>query len=218
MHERLDFAPVEPEWSPCTRCGQETAGRGLCWDCQKMDDSKIRKAENWGRLLASVPHRYREENDWAQFGNPRMTLRVRASEEQMTAASKAARALAPRVVLTGPAGAGKTSLGVAMLREAGTHLRKSFALFLPARALSGGIFALADEWLHAHVVLLDDVGAERQQTNNLVSDLICERHDRNLCTWVTTGLSQAEINSRYGDGVGRRVFERAIRFDLKGAP
>jgi DNA replication protein DnaC len=73
------------------------------------------------------------------------------------------------------------------------------------------------EAVTAPLVLLDDLGAERDTANNAVGDVITERHAEGRSTWVTTGLSQGEIVKRYGGGIARRLFEGAAVIDCAAA-
>ncbi len=123
----------------------------------------------------------------------------------------------PRVCLTGTSRAGKTSLGVAMLRAWVEHHAR-VALFVPAHRLGvariqhpagHGEAALVESAMETPLVLLDDLGSERDFPTNPIADVIFERHAHDRATWVTTGLPRAALVARYGAGVVARVFERA---------
>ena len=59
------------------------------------------------------------------------------------------------------------------------------------------------------LLLLDDLGSERDHAMNAVPDVVFERDAENRPTWVTTGLTRDQLIQRYGLGVVARVFERA---------
>jgi hypothetical protein len=57
--------------------------------------------------------------------------------------------------------------------------------------------------------VLDDVGAEPPRLSEVIHGVMHKRYDANLPTWITTGLSEADIAKRYDGGVARRMFEEA---------
>jgi hypothetical protein len=123
----------------------------------------------------------------------------------------------PRVCLTGTTRAGKTSLAVAMLRAwVATYERA--AMFVPAHRLGmarlqhpagHGEAVLVEAAIEAPMVLLDDLGSERDFPTNPIADVIFERHAQDRPTWMTTGLTRESLVARYGAGVVARLFERA---------
>jgi hypothetical protein len=159
---------------------------------------------------ATIPLAFR----WARFSAPELAHRVKNPE----AIALARRSLHDRrIVLSGRTGEGKTSLAIAMMR-AWTAEKEKVSLFVPARAL--GVARLQHQAGHEEpeivsrsmrsaLLVLDDVGAERDTQTNAVADVVSERFDRNLPTWVTTGMTRTELASRYGEGVLRRLFEHA---------
>jgi hypothetical protein len=123
----------------------------------------------------------------------------------------------PRVCLMGSTRAGKTSLAVAMLR-AWVAKYERIALFVPAHRLGvariqhaagHGEAALVETAMQAPLVLLDDLGSERDFPTSPIADVIFERHAQGLPTWMTTGLTREPLVTRYGAGVVARLFERA---------
>jgi hypothetical protein len=122
-----------------------------------------------------------------------------------------------RVCLMGSSRAGKTSLGVAMLR-AWVDASERSALFVAAHRLGvariqhpagHGEAPLVEAAMKAPLVLLDDLGSDRDGPTNPIADVIVERHARDLPTWMTTGLTREPLVARYGAGVVARLFERA---------
>jgi hypothetical protein len=57
------------------------------------------------------------------------------------------------------------------------------------------------------LLVLDDLGSERNSTTNAVPDVIFERAYSGLPTWVTTWMTPEQVTLRYGDGVARRLYE-----------
>lgn len=123
----------------------------------------------------------------------------------------------PRVCLMGTSRGGKTSLAVAMLR-AWVAKHERAAMFVPAHRLGvariqhpagHGEAALVESAMRVPLVLLDDLGSERDFPTNPIADVIFERHVQDLPTWVTTGLTREPLVARYGAGVVARLFERA---------
>ena len=140
---------------------------------------------------------------------------------------------AMRVLLFGPSSAGKTTLAVALLRalletRVASHPFKcdddvyavaGHCRFVPARRL--GVAALVpgdpleiQRAMRAPVLLLDDLGKDADIKSNPIPAIIAERHDEERITWITTELTPPEIMKRYGDGIARRICEKAfvIRF------
>jgi hypothetical protein len=122
-----------------------------------------------------------------------------------------------RVCVMGISRAGKTSLAVAMLRQWVASSGRCGA-FLAAYRLGiarlqhpagHGEPELVEIAMRTPLVLLDDLGSERDHVMNAIPDVLFERHAQNLPTWVTTGLTRDQLVQRYGLGVVARVFERA---------
>jgi DNA replication protein DnaC len=62
--------------------------------------------------------------------------------------------------------------------------------------------------LSAHLLVLDDLGSERNTATNAVPDVIFERAYAGRPTWVTTWMTAEQVAQRYGDGIARRLWER----------
>jgi DNA replication protein DnaC len=169
-----------------------------------------RGSETRAILERSVPEVYK----WARFDAPELAQRV---------GSAAARAQSegiwkqPKLVFTGAAGAGKTSLAVACLRQWAAQSGKT-AVFIHAYALGiarlqhaagHGEPEIVERAMRYPMVLVDDVGSEREMAGNALPDVIFVRHAENHPLWVTTGLTRAQLVARYGTGIVRRLLERA---------
>ena len=160
-------------------------------------------------LERTIPPSYR----WARFDSEELAERAPQASIPVAEASSAE----PRVCLMGVSRAGKTSLGVAMLRAWVLRARRP-AAFVHAYRLGvariqhpagHGEPEAVDIAMRMPLILLDDLGSERDHACSAVSDVIFERDAQGLATWVTTGLTREQLVKRYGLGVVARVFERA---------
>jgi DNA replication protein DnaC len=168
-------------------------------------------------LEKTIPTYYR----WARFSAPE--LRPRVPAPALASAENAWRH--DRVCLTGAARTGKTSLAVAMLRRWVSHANRP-AAFVHAYRLGvarimhpagHGEPELVEFAMRAPLVLIDDLGGERDHALSALPDLLVERHAENRPTWVTTGLTREQLVKRYGLGIVARVFERATMIGVGAA-
>lgn len=135
----------------------------------------------------------------------------------------------PHVAFLGPPGAGKSSLAAAMFRVVAiaesSHGRllgmrwmssHKLAKARAGQALGDGEAPLVEMALTASLLVLDELGGEDPRYASAVGEVLYERHEQALPTWVTTGVGSKEIAARYGGGIARRVFEGAAVFRLGG--
>jgi DNA replication protein DnaC len=181
-------------------------------------EAEFKRRETRERTIAGkLPPNF----SWAAFEAPTLQRRVRnprAIELATTSIDEA------RVVLTGAAGSGKTSLAAAMLR-AHYVLRGGTIAFEPAwelatarsrHPLGQGEPDVVRHALDAEVLVLDDLGNEKPNPTSAVDDIIFGRHWGARTTWITTSKRPEEIAERYGDGIARRIFEHAVLIDCEG--
>lgn len=154
---------------------------------------------------------------WARFDHPLLAARV-ASKTAIAATRAAVGASA--VVWTGGSGRGKTSLACAALRariEAGCK-RPVFvgawrlAVARARHPLGAGEPDIVEQALRAELLVLDELGDQHGPTS-AVPDVIYERESEGLDTWVTTYMTNIEVAKLLGDGIARRIFERAVIID-----
>jgi len=185
------------------------------------DDGAHRRGRNeaLAALERTIPPVYR----WSRFSAPELRERVPVAAIALGQSS----CREPRICVMGICRAGKTSLAVAMLRQWVVSSGRCGA-FLHAYKLGvariqhpagHGEPEMVELAIRAPLVLLDDLGSERDHAMNAVPDVIFERHAENRPTWITTGLTRDQLVKRYGPGVVARIFERAkvIRIAAKGS-
>lgn len=192
---------------------------------QALEDEERRRAEaveadarrrREERFEARIPKSYRDN----RLDAPELTQRVKPA----TAIAEGRAAMgAPWVTFVGPPGSGKTSLAVAMLFAAFAADSSFAPRFVHAYRLGvariqskAGEGECEEVWaaMVAPLLLIDDMGSERDTANNAISDVIQERHAEGRPTWVTTGLSAEEVAKRYSGGCARRMFELATVIKL----
>jgi DNA replication protein DnaC len=207
------MASLAPAFTPCDTCGGLTSGR-RCFDCYR-DHALLMDARE--RFAVMVP----KEFAWARLDAPLSVVPAEIREEWASLVTRAHPLVgATRVVLLGESGAGKTSLAVAMARAWTEHHREPASIVLATdlesallRARSGAEGDEVANAKRAHLLVLDDVGTDRDVSCNAVTQVILHRHAESKPTWITTWMTQEQVSARYGDGMARRIFERARIID-----
>ncbi len=215
--------PYGPRERKCKTCGEgydisdeamydrEVAYSPYCVACQ--NERRAQRATE--SFLRSVPASYA----WAALDAPELQKRVRGYARAM--AQSEGILAAERVVFVGPTGSGKTSLAVALLRAALPNLGGD-GLFVHSFRLAeakskqklGEESPLISACNWARVLLLDDLGNEPKTELSAVPSVVFERHAEARVTWVTTAFTSDDLARRYGDGVSRRIYERALPIQL----
>lgn len=207
----------------CRTCQKPVDGAATCQECASAEWT----AEALRPTIASIP--------------PRFTWCASATQELLESRVKGPPALVTRglavppstnLLFTGPTGAGKTSLAVAMLCawvRAEPSTRRG-ALFVEASWLSRararhklgqGEAELVEQCLAAPLLLLDDLGQEREDRDGCITDVVYGRSSLDLPTWVTCGLAGGDLatfadhlSRRYDGGFVRRILESGKRVEL----
>jgi hypothetical protein len=132
------------------------------------------------------------------------------------AEGRAALASGGSLLVVGPSGSGKTSLVCALLRAWDAAHPRRLGVFMPAwklgiarahHGLGQGEAPDVERAMTTRLLVVDDLGSERNIATNAVPDVIFARALAALPTWVTTWMTPADIAQRYGDGIARRLYE-----------
>lgn len=208
----------------CSRCGAPVEGRRTCATCQDAADDGARLDATY----RTVPPRFR----WALSADAQaLAARVQAHPVVVRRGLEAPPSSS--LLFTGRTGAGKTSLAVAMLgawmradrsRHGALYVEASVLARSRARhRLGDGEPPLMAAALSAPLVLLDDLGQEREDRDGCLTDLVYRRTDAELPTWITCGLPGDDVPAiaeqlarRYDGGFVRRVLEMGRRVALGG--
>jgi DNA replication protein DnaC len=137
------------------------------------------------------------------------------------------------ITLIGGAGSGKTTLASAILhlfveralegapefiklvRSARWIAAPSLARARRTYKLGDGEAPLVEDAIEASLVVLDDLGMERDDGEGAISDVLYERHAHDAPTVITTNLRYADLCQRYGTGIARRVAEAGVTAVIK---
>ena len=182
--------------------------------CEACDEERRVVQDQHDRLVAMrIPSRLR----WATFGAPELPVRVKypGAIEQARAAAHAG---IDRIVLQGRAGAGKSVLAVCILRQ----IAREVGRYCSAKFFDGYEIAVARtksplgaeaegvaQAIRAEVLVFDEVGSGKITAHDATPDVVFRRHAEQRPTIYTTPFSVDEIAEKYGDGICRRIFERA---------
>jgi DNA replication protein DnaC len=197
----------------CERCGE--AHGADCWICARCLNhhrTEVRVAM-LRRLEQTIPDSHRG----VTFGSDALRSRVTGSriDEKTLAAVRGGRNVT--TLLVGPAGAGKTSLAVALLYDAFDRGQPR-GMFIDAMNLAHARAMhplgqdeapLVRDAKRTGVLVLDDMGAEKQDIAGTVYEVLFERHAHARRTIVTTGLHKPQLEERYGAGAMRRLMPNA---------
>lgn len=210
----------------CSICHGEMR-RGASVVCTKclLETVRARRESYLAEARASIPTVFRG----LRLDGDELPRRVTSASPELLAAALEYTASA-RVVLLGPSGAGKTSIGCAMLNaliDRGAALDCTPTAFRTAQGarfvdalelrtavaewkLGQGTPPEVEEAHAATVLLLDDVGKELElKTANPIPEIVRYRHARGLPTWVTTSLDETKMTISYDQAHMRRIFEGA---------
>jgi hypothetical protein len=185
----------------------DAPGARLRADASPLDDSPERDQPPQN---PTIPPAFR----WAALDVGELRRRVR--RERAIAEGRAALASGGSLLVVGPSGSGKTSLVCALLRAWDAAHPRRLGVFMPAwklgiarahHGLGQGEAPDVERAMTTRLLVVDDLGSDRNIATNAVSDVIFARALAGLPTWVTTWMTAAEVAQRYGDGIARRLYE-----------
>lgn len=207
------------------RCGAPVDGKQVCESCSD------REALAWylKPTRESIPSRFR----WALDASPELVQsRIQGSAELVRRGL--ANPPSANVLFIGPSGAGKTSMAIAMLdawvrqapreRSGAMYAEAGWLARARARHRLGEEAPLVGACIAAPLLVLDDLGSEREDRDGCITDVVYRRHNDDRPTWVTTGVAGAgadvvaafaeALARRYDGGFVRRILESGKRVHL----
>ena len=216
------FAPAkaaDAEYGRCDSCGEPTfPGIARCVECVRREERR-RAAIGYALRVAgaAIPRSFA----FARAGFDDETVRARIRDAAGLQRVRAAADGTSSLLLRGPAGAGKTTVAAVV---AWARARQGIApmwadVFELAnavvRAPIGRTPELVTAACTAPLLILDDLGSEPNVATSPISEVIHRRHANALATIVTTWADLAAIQGKYGDGIARRLHERAVVVELR---
>lgn len=211
----------------CRECKAPVTGSDICEACWARD--------SLARLLRptreSVPPHFR----WAfEATVERLRGRVQSSDEMIRRGLE--NPPSTSLLFLGNTGAGKTSFAVAMLdawvrqdpakRTGARFVEAGWLARARARHRLGEESPLMTDALTCPLLVLDDLGNEREDRDGCINDVVYGRSNAELPTWITCGLALKEVTveafaaqlaNRYDGGFVRRIIEHGKRVTL-GSP
>lgn len=202
------------ETTPTCVCGAAVRFyRDVCPECQaaqRTADRRLRLGEAY-RSLAGLPWAF-WSGSWVKTSHPTIVAEL----GQWTRAKG-------NLVLSGPSGCGKTTGAVARARvildnaikqadpetfRFACGIRFASALDLATARkqwqLGNGEPPEIEEAIDASLLILDELGFE-PQADTAIPELADLRYRKNRLTITTSGLSEAELVSRYGEATIRKL-------------
>lgn len=210
-----------PRCAPCA--ARQPPPRRPSDDGTWLDEQRRIEAERRRRRIEAVLASIQPKYQGIRWGLADLPDRVRRHEAIAEAQEAIGR---PMVLLTGGAGAGKTTLASAILHDvveralAGDRAAADMAwsglwVSAPTLARARREYALGkgeapevQRALGSSLLVIDDLGAERDDRDGALGEVIYERHAREAPTVVTTGETYRGLVKRYGDGIARRLTEQ----------
>jgi DNA replication protein DnaC len=208
-----NFKPPSPTGT-CADCGDGVFHNDTrCRECAaKVERARAARARAVNAASASIP---------ASFAFTRAGLadsKVRACVRDHVALAKVTKAASGSewLLLRGEAGLGKSVCAAAVAwsgAERGVALLWLDAFELAnavARAPLGVEPRLVRDALAAPLLVVDDLGSETAVPTSPIAEVLHRRHARGARTIVTTWLDIGATEARYGSGIARRLYERAV--------
>jgi len=203
------------------RLDEILAARGLTatdlpevdWDAEERRTRDEWAANKSRALLSRLPDRYRDA--------------VPRHEESTRWLRDYAEGQMVNYAIVGSPGVGKTWEMAAIVRALLTdEVRRVPATMVTVTTMLDALRPNADgasdigQFQCAPVLGIDDMGAEKstEWTDEQLFMVADYRHNRNLPTIVTSNLSPAKLEARYGPRICRRLFEGARLLTIRTAP
>lgn len=209
--ERGRFAAESHGPTPCVDCSEPVPWPArICNECEGKRVRKSRVASS----LRSIPSAF----EWCAFDAPELLNRVKS--QSAIAVGRAYRDV-PKLIVRGPSGRGKTHLVAAMFRARIEAVPELTGFFVAAYDLGDAMSrsetsdpSLVRRARGCDLLVIDDLGQDQEIPSNPIPKVILDRYAQNKATWITTGLTETQIQERYrNDGVSRRINERTFEID-----
>jgi DNA replication protein DnaC len=230
-----DIATIARSWVrwKCEDCGAALGINARYCPIHAAEERERWRSSAIDAARSSIPRRYRDhrfdsviaqckqadhDERWVKDG--RALVEARKSIDE------------PQLMLVGPAGHGKTTLAgcicnaildaakpgcddAVAARAAGLFWVRATVLQQARREwkLGQGESPIVTRAARATVLVIDDFGREvdtSAREQNVVAEVIFERHEQHRQTLVTTWLTPEEVGQRYDGGTSRRLFEDAF--------
>lgn len=199
---------------PPTKCADCGAGS---WQpvCETCSRERARRGGIRYTTLATIPPAFKDVTFEA------LTRLGWVKDETAVARVLAVLDLDANIVLRGASGMGKTTIAVASLLELAERERRGMFVASTALALArvnrsgfGEPRVIADA-VAAPVLVVDDLASDPPHAQSAVGEVIARRYDASKRTIFTTWARDDELRKRYGEGVTRRVLERAKVIEMR---
>ncbi len=213
----LDESALSPSWS-CPLCEDRGVKDGIRCQClEKEIRARILEQSN----LGEQPLLRFSDCDLSRFDEENREKMTTLYAKMQSYVSRFPQSRVKTFVFSGAPATGKTHLAKTMFSE--LVLKEVNAVFLSAFELGNAFLKFhttfeenknlfLDVLLESEAVFLDDLGTEpilKNVTLPYLYSFVAERTSRGLLTVITTNLSPAQLQARYGERITSRLFDKA---------